>query len=237
MTTTICMYCRKQINPNNDEFIEVEKGKVHKVCYEQRQQAMAIVLEKENTFSSASAAAISKKTVEKKSRKADLKKCFYCNKTFDISKEEYNMVNQRRYAHKNCYDTYHTADDEKINDIYTFLREEALITYDFVQCEKQREQFIKKFGYTNEGILNALKYWYKVKRQSPEKAGNRIGIVPYIYSEANEYYANIEKKQKQITKVVQTQMKKKAKKITIGIPEKPVNKGFIDLDAIERGNA
>lgn len=231
MSFTTCVYCRSRIDLDKEESIDVPTGKVHKTCYEQREQAKTTMQQRKPT----PAPIVEKKVVERKSRKADMKKCFYCDRMFDITKEEYCMVSQRRYAHKGCYDTYHTEDDDKIEDIYTFLREEVHITCDRAQCERQRKNFITKLGYTNEGILNALKYFYKVKKQSPEKSGNRIGIVPYVYNEAKEYYANIERKQKQLTKVAQSQMKKKPRTIVINVPEKPVDKGFIDLDTIEEG--
>jgi SpoIID/LytB domain protein len=128
---------------------------------------------------------------------------------FDITKEDYCVTKSRRYAHKECYDKYYNEDDDKVEDIYTFLREEVLITCDRAQCERQRKNFITKFGYTNEGILKALKYFYKVKKQSPEKSGNRIGIVPYVYNEAKAYYESLEKRQKLLTKTAVEQMKKK----------------------------
>jgi hypothetical protein len=231
MSFTTCAYCSGRIDPSKDEVVDVALGQVHKACYEKRQQAKANMQQRVPT----PAATAEKKVVERKSRQADMKKCPYCDKKFDITKEEYCMVSQRRYAHKECYDKYHTEDDDKVEDIYTFLREEVLITCDRAQCEKQRKNFITKFGYTNEGILNALKYFYKVKKQSPEKSGNRIGIVPYVYNEAKAYYESLERKQKQLTKTAVEQMNKKPRVIKVMLPEKPVDKGFIDLDTIEKG--
>lgn len=230
MSFTTCVYCRGRLDLDKDEHIEVPTGKVHKTCYEARQQAKATIKQKTPT-----PAPVDKKPIERKSRKTDMRKCPYCDKMFDITKEEYCMVGQRRYAHKECYDKYHTEDDDKVEDIYTFLREEVCITCDRAQCERQRKNFILKMGYTNEGILNALKYFYKVKKQSPGKSGNRIGIVPYVYNEAKEYYDILGKKQKEITKMVIAQQKQKPMVISISLPEKPVDKGFIDLDTIEKG--
>lgn len=222
MSQTICMYCRGRIDLDRDEIVEVNNKLIHKKCYEQRQQA-------KNNINNESQL---NKQEERKSRKKDIKKCYYCGKEFDITKEDFCMATVNRYAHLTCFNKNHTPDDEYIPKIYKFLKEEVLISYDYTQCERQRKNFITKFGYTNEGILNALKYFYKVKKQSPEKSGNRIGIVPYIYSEAQEYYNNLKKKQKEIAKVVETQLKQKPKIINVYLPEKPVDKGFIDIDSI-----
>lgn len=230
MSFTTCVYCRGRLDIDKDEHIDVPTGKVHKTCYEARQQAKATVEQRVPT-----PAPVEKKPAERKSRKADMRKCPYCDKMFDITKEDYCVTKSRRYAHKECYDKYYNEDDDKVEDIYTFLREEVLITCDRAQCERQRKNFITKFGYTNEGILKALKYFYKVKKQSPEKSGNRIGIVPYVYNEAKAYYDSLEKRQKQLTKTAVDQMKKKPRVIEVKLPEKPVDKGFIDLDTIEEG--
>lgn len=223
MSFITCAYCRGQIDLDKEEIVEVPTGKAHKTCYDKRQQAVQSVKAEKTSQG------------ERKSRKKDLKICYYCGKSFDITKEEFRMAVTNRYAHVECYNKNHSSDDEFISKIYKFLKEEVLITYDFAQCERQRKNFITKFGYTNEGILNALKYFYKVKKQSPEKSGNRIGIVPYVYNEAKEYYSTLEKKQKQLTKVVDVQQKKKNKVINISMPERPVDKGFIDLEAIGEG--
>ena len=224
MSFATCMYCRGRIDLDKEEIVNIGASQVHKSCYEARQKATKEI-----------EAIQTKNKEERKSRQKDLKKCYYCNQYFDITKEEFRMATTNRYAHVSCYNKNHTADDEFIPKIYQFLKQEVLITYDFAQCERQRKHFVTKLGYTNEGILNALKYFYKVKKQSPEKSGNRIGIVPYVYSEAKEYYDNIERKQKQLTKVVNTQLKQKPKVINIALPEKPVDKGFIDLGTIEEG--
>ena len=55
---------------------------------------------------------------------------------------------------------------------------------------RQIQQFVKK-GYTYTGILKSLKFFYEVEHGSKEKSGGRIGIVPYVYERAKEYYYNI----------------------------------------------
>lgn len=231
MKCITCVYCRGRIKLDEEDSIEISTGRVHKSCYEKRQQAI-----KETGKSPQQTQQTQPPQQEhRKTPKKNLKICYYCGETFDITKEEFRMATVNRYAHVECYNKNYNPDDDFIPEIYDFLKEEVLISYDFLQCEKQRKLFITKFGYTNEGILNALKYFYKVKKQSPEKSGNRIGIVPYVYSEAKEYYETLEKKQKQLTKIVNKQQKQKAKVVNIALPEKPVDKGFIDLDTIEKG--
>ena len=50
--------------------------------------------------------------------------------------------------------------------------------------------------------------------------------------EAIQYYHNIEKKQEEIGLAVERQLEKGVKVIKVLAPEKPVDKGYIDLDSI-----
>lgn len=44
--------------------------------------------------------------------------------------------------------------------------------------------------YTYSGIRRTLEYFYEVKHNSIEKANGGIGIVPWVYEEAKQYYYN-----------------------------------------------
>ena len=62
----------------------------------------------------------------------------------------------------------------------------------------QRKKYINEYGYTDEGILNTLKYIYEVKHMSVQKADERIGLVPYYYDKAQSYFAQKEKEKVKI---------------------------------------
>ncbi len=49
-------------------------------------------------------------------------------------------------------------------------------------------KYIKK-GYTYLGMIRALEYFYKIKRNSTAKSNLSIGIIPHIYDEAQKYYS------------------------------------------------
>lgn len=164
------------------------------------------------------------------------RKCYYCGEYFDITKEEFVKPVSNRYAHKICFEKYATPDDAYIPKIYEYLKNEVKIKYDYPVCERQRASFIKKLGYTNKGIYYSLKYFYEVKKQSPEKSGNRIGIVPYVYDEAKEYYKNLAAKQRAVKKVIESQ--KNVEHIEIHLKKTPQRRRkLIDLDSIEGGNS
>ena len=48
------------------------------------------------------------------------------------------------------------------------------------------------YGYTYSGMLGTLMYWYEVRGGVLEKANGGVGIVPYKYDEAKEYYLKIQ---------------------------------------------
>lgn len=205
-----CRYCKiRDIDPQNiDSYIMPSKGwYYHKNCYE-------------------------KKGNEKKI-KVEMRQCIYCKQKFDISKEDYVMPRPHKYAHKECYQKNYTPDEEYIVKIYSLLKEEIGMTYDYPTCERQRINFITKLGYTNEGIYNALKYHYLVKKGSVEKSGNRIGIVSYVYNEAQEYYQNLKTRQEKTTKELQSQLQQNKKIIKIKSTFDKDRRKYIDLDLIE----
>ena len=52
---------------------------------------------------------------------------------------------------------------------------------------KQISSYIKEYNFTYSGMLKALKYWYEVK-QHPVDLNRGVGIIPYIYKNAYDYY-------------------------------------------------
>lgn len=224
MKEVTCLYCGEKFDIDSEEWAQVGKRYVHKECLKKRQQQTKEIAK----------LAEQEKEERKKSyitKKKDIRKCLYCGGIIDIAHEEWAMV-RTRYVHKSCYEKNYSQDEEFVPEIYRYLKEEIGISYDYVQCENQRQRFIQKMGYTNEGILNALKYFYGVKKESPQKSGNRIGIVPYVYDEAKIYYEELSKRQKKIKEDIQKQIKEEKVIIHIRAPEKETNKGLIDLDSI-----
>ena len=59
------------------------------------------------------------------------------------------------------------------------------------RVRKQINEFINKYNYSYSGIYRSLEYFYEIKGNSKEKANGGIGIVPYVYQDAYNYYYNL----------------------------------------------
>lgn len=241
----VCFYCRQTVNIETDENLKVNsKRYAHLRCYEEKmakEEAIArekAEKEKEKAEKEKEKAEKAKKVEkektpkEKKVRQQDIKKCYYCGNPLNIAEEEFRKPVTNRYAHLKCYEKNYQPDDSFIEEIYKLLKELGG-NYQFLQCEKQRQQFVQKFGYTNEGIYYALKYYYFVEKGDYNKSEGRIGIVPYVYDRAKSYYNNLEKEQKAIGKVVAAQKKENPIQMEIKKGRKSPKKKYIDLNSLE----
>lgn len=99
--------------------------------------------------------------------------------------------------------------------------------------------YIKEYKYTYSGMLKALIYFYEVKGNNKNKANGGIGIIPFIYKDAYNYYYNLwmiqqSNKDKNVIDYVP-----KLKEIKIPIPKKEPRKRsvFTFLDEQEELNA
>ena len=56
------------------------------------------------------------------------------------------------------------------------------------RIQKQIKNYIKEYNFTYSGILKSLVYFYEVKQNPVEKSNDGIGIVPWVYKQAFDYY-------------------------------------------------
>ena len=95
------------------------------------------------------------------------------------------------------------------------------------RIRSQIKQFREEYNYTYSGIHKALIYFFEIKKNSIEKANNGIGIVPYVYKDAyNYYYAIWEAQQKNEAKLVEIKRVpiKEVETIIIPPPERKIKK-------------
>ena len=117
--------------------------------------------------------------------------CKYCKKVFNKKEEEYIQITNSTYAHLKCAELEakrEKTDAEKLDDYIM-----KLFNYDYVppRAKKQINQYIQEYNYTYSGILKALVYFYEVKGGDREAAHDGIGIVPFVWQDAYNYYYNL----------------------------------------------
>lgn len=128
-----------------------------------------------------------------------LVKCLYCKEIFDAKPEDMNIVwckpRANRYAHIKCKEKEEenkSQEDKDFEELYRYVRKEQGSNFNFVQFKKIVDTWKKDYNYSYSGMLKSLLYFYEVKKNSKEKlrAGS-IGIIPFCYTQAYNYYYNI----------------------------------------------
>ena len=129
---------------------------------------------------------------------AHIMKCKVCGESFDRDKIACIHVGNR-YAHIECAQKAGLKGElieppQKDPDLIAL--EEYVMklfnsTYVIPNIRKQINKFHDEYKFTYKGILQSLVYFFELKGNSTEKAPESIGIVPYIYREATQYYYNL----------------------------------------------
>lgn len=117
--------------------------------------------------------------------------CPYCTKKFDRDKIPFVMVSSRRYAHLECAEAQEAQKNEEEKDkekLEEYIKQLLKIDYIDARIRKQIKQYIEEYNYSYKGIHKSLVYFYEIKGGDIEKANGGIGIVPYIYTKARDYY-------------------------------------------------
>ena len=103
------------------------------------------------------------------------------------------------------------------------------------RIKQQIKKYVEEYGYTYSGIMKALIYYYEIKGNKFDfaKTNGGIGIVPFVYQEAQQYFKDLERKQKQIKKAGEKQTKVVEKIIEISIPEAEECRPHINVESLE----
>ena len=116
-------------------------------------------------------------------------KCFHCGKTFDANSEPFVKPRANRYAHAAC-DQQANANKTQEERDYEMLVDyiKHLLGNPTPRVWKQLKEYKEQYGYTYSGIYKTLVWWFDLKHNDVEKANGGIGIVPYVYDQASQYY-------------------------------------------------
>ena len=174
MAQVNCRYCKKQFDRDKEPFVQIPWGKVfrygHGSCYT---KAVNEGIEK---------------NIYKIWDPTKASTCFWCHKAIEIDNPKVIPMPElpNRYVHIECSKKHPENDLEKLM-IYIIQLYKLKENYIPPAQMKQVTQYEQEYEFTYSGMLKALKYWYEVKK-NPLDINRGIGIIPYIYKQAKEYY-------------------------------------------------
>lgn len=119
-------------------------------------------------------------------------KCYYCGQQFDRDKEPcVQIAGTRRYAHQNC--NLNNTDPTRQDQIQLEEYVKTLFKMEYVHpgIQKQINEYVIQKGFTYSGIYKTLVYYFDILGNKPFFSNPTIGIVPYVYPQAKEYYYRI----------------------------------------------
>lgn len=138
--------------------------------------------------------------------------CYFCKQLVDKNGDQYERyqgdLSAPKNFHKVCADLYRAR--AHLQKYICFLFGLKAVG---PRIGSQISTFITKNDYTYEGIENALRYFYEVKNHKDKYSieDKTIGIVPFVYDEANTYY----KKTIAVKKKLEEDLKRKQEKIVV----------------------
>lgn len=123
-------------------------------------------------------------------------KCPVCGLDFNKDKVKCVMYAARRYAHYACapdkpiYENEYT-ENEPLIKILDLTRKSLGDEFNQAKVIKQVNDFRINFNLSYEEIYRTILYWYNIRHNSPENSMGGIGIVPYVYKEANKFFETL----------------------------------------------
>lgn len=117
--------------------------------------------------------------------------CVYCHKKFDRDKEAAVQISKARYAHKECAehkDELLTQEEKDIMALEQYIMKKFEEPFVNARIKKQIKEYREEYNYTYSGMLKTLIWWFDIKGNSLDKANGGIGIIPFVYKDACDYY-------------------------------------------------
>lgn len=153
-------------------------------------------------------------------------KCPGCGQLFDANVEEYELVG-RRYWHKACREKFlaeQTQEEKDFEDLIAYCSTLFGKEFNFVATKRLIDKYKTDYQYSYNGMLRTLKYWYEVKNNPIDKSKGMIGIVPYAYNDAYNYWYSIWLANQNNQPKILEQYEPKVVEITIPLPRRQTRK-------------
>jgi len=164
--------------------------------------------------------------------------CTKCGKQFNRDKIQAVRTGARRYAHAICdpnnTDFVPLVDEKqedkdliKLNDYINKLFGKSA---NWAQIKRQLKIYTTENHYSYSGIMKSLIYFFEVKGNSIDKANGALGIVPFVYQDAFNYYYSLFIAQSQNENKDIQNFVTKVKEVVIPPPEIKIPKRLFNLD-------
>lgn len=151
-------------------------------------------------------------------------KCKFCNKEINKLEDEYVQLSNGKYAHKKCAEIEEKREKTDYEKLEAYILELFNLEYINPRIKKQIKQYTEEYNFSYSGIQRTLEYFYKVKQNSIEKSKGGIGIVPYVYKDAYNYYYSLWEAQQKNKDISVKSFIPKVKEITISSPTCRISK-------------
>ena len=125
--------------------------------------------------------------------------CAYCGcKTVDKLSQDYIQYKGKNF-HRECGEKQKEKDN-----FYSYVCEVFKLKTPGPRIYNQGNSFVEKYGYTYLGMQKTLYFIYAVKKHANDRPieSKSIGLIPYYYDEAQEYFKRIDKKKEMIRKEI-----------------------------------
>lgn len=185
-------------------------------------------------------------------------KCRICGLSFDAAAtptSEWCKPVNNRYYHTSCYNNF-VQNQTKIREkdmeveveeswwlqfVWDYFTKEMKVALNYTKFKSQWDNFLygKKYEsikMTPKGIYFTLRYFYEIQGGDPSKNQEGIGIVPFIYREATNYWGERNQRDKGICQRIVEQAIRLRQRPVITIQQKKdesiKKRGAIDLNTI-----
>lgn len=202
-----CPYCKIRFDRDKEEYALVSARRyAHAAC-------MLREAEKDPNY-------VKKEIIDPN----DTVTCAYCKKPMSKKDEDCVMVGNNKYVHKACQELENQREKTDREKLEEYIKELFQISYIEPRVKAQIKKYVEEYNYTYSGMQKALYYHYEIKGGDKSKANGGIGIVPYVYQNAYNYFYELWLAQ-QKNKDVQIELyQPRVKEIVIPRPERKVKK-------------
>ncbi len=152
--------------------------------------------------------------------------CSVCGCKFDRDKIQAVKSGARRYAHYDCFPSGElvplpesSKENPDLIKLKEYINQKYGKTANWALINKQIKIFTTENGYSLSGILKSLVYFYDIKHNSVEQSNGGIGIVPFCYQTAYDYYYSLFIVQNQNEGKDIKEVTSRVREITIPLPK------------------